>query len=303
MQAPATIGPVRIDVLDLGSNTFHLLEAEVVGGSVLAVADRKLPVRIGDQAFTLGMIPDEAWQRGLAAVQTLVSPLRWRKPVAVATGVFREARNGHAFLAEVRARFGFETRVLSGEDEARFVYDGVRAEATAPASRLAVFDLGGGSLECVVGEHGRIELAESVPLGVLRMRSAAPDDIRARVHAIAGELLDAIRASDPDEIVLAAGTARALLKLSRRLGRRDAVLGCISRSSLRAMAELVRGCTPDELDDLGIPAQRHDTIAAGALVLSTVVDRLDVPLVRVAAGALREGVVLHEAARRVRKVA
>jgi exopolyphosphatase/guanosine-5'-triphosphate,3'-diphosphate pyrophosphatase len=294
---------VRIDVLDLGSNTFHLLEAEVVGGSVLPVADRKLPVRIGEQAFTLGMIPDEAWHRGLAAIESLVAPLRWRKPVAVATGVFREARNGEAFLSAVRTRFGFDARLLTGEEEARLVYDGVRAEAMEPASRLAVFDLGGGSLECVVGEHGRIELAESVPLGVLRLRNAGADEIRARVHDIAGELLDAIRASEPDEIVLAAGTARALLKLSRRLGRRDAVLGCISRGSLRAMAELVRGCTPDELDDLGITASRHDTIASGALVLSTVVERLGVPLVRVATGALREGIVLHEAAQRARKVA
>jgi exopolyphosphatase/guanosine-5'-triphosphate,3'-diphosphate pyrophosphatase len=294
---------VRIDVLDLGSNTFHLLEAEVVGNSVLPVADRKLPVRIGDQAFTLGVIPAEAWQRGMTAIDSLIAPLRWRRPVAVATGVFREASNGAAFLAEACARFGFETRLLTGEEEARLVYDGVRAEAMEPGARLAVFDLGGGSLECVVGEGGHIELAESLPLGVLRLRAAKREDVHRRVHDVAGELIDAIRASEPDEIVLAAGTARALLKLSRRLGRRDAVVGCIARGSLRAIAELLCGCTPEELAELGIPAARHDTIATGALVLSTLVERLGVPLVRVAAGALREGVVLHEAALRARKVA
>ena len=288
-------------MLDLGSNTFHLLEAEVVAGAVVPVVDRKATVRLGDEAFTLGEIPVEAWDRGLAAIEALLAPLTWRRPVAVATGVFREAGNGEAFLAEVRRRFGIDVRLLSGAEEARLVYDGVRVEAMDPAARLAVFDLGGGSLECVVGEHGRVEVASSLPLGVLRMRRTA--DLRAHVHAVAGEILDAIRASEPDEIVLAAGTARALLKLARRLERRDAVRGCIGRGTLRAMAELLRGCTREELAALGIAAGRHDTIAPGALVLSAVVERLDVPLVRVAQGALREGVALHEASLRARRVA
>ena len=292
---------MRIDVLDLGSNTFHLLEAEVVAGAVLPIADRKATVRLGDEAFAIGEIPSEAWDRGLAAIETLIAPLTWRKPIAVATGVFREAGNGEAFLAEVRRRFGFEVRLLSGDEEARLVYDGVRSEVADPGSRLAVFDLGGGSLECVVGEHGRIELAHSLPLGVLRMQRET--DVRMRVHELAGDTLDAIRASEPDEVILAAGTARALLKLAKRLDRRDAVLGCIGRGTLRAMTELLRGCTPSELAQLGINVSRHDTIAPGALVLSTIVERLGVPIVRVAQGALREGLVLHEAARRARQAA
>jgi exopolyphosphatase/guanosine-5'-triphosphate,3'-diphosphate pyrophosphatase len=293
---------VRIDVLDLGSNTFHLLEAEVVAGAVLPVADRKATVRIGDEAFVLGEIPTEAWERGLAAIETLVAPLGWRKPVAVATGVFRDAKNGQAFLAEVRRRFGFDARLLSGDEEARLVYDGVRSEVADPGARLAVFDLGGGSLECVVGEHGRIEMAHSLPLGVLRMQKH-PGDVRTHVHEIAGDVFDAIKLSEPDEIILAAGTARALLKLAKRLDRRDAVLGCIGRGTLRALTELLRGCTASELNQLGINVSRHDTIAPGALVLSTIVERLGVPIVRVAQGALREGLVLHEAARRARQAA
>lgn len=289
-------------MLDLGSNTFHLLEAEVVAGTVVALGDRKATVRLGDEAFALGEIPSEAWDRGLAAIETLIAPLGWRKPVAVATGVFRDARNGEAFLAEVRRRFGFEPRLISGEEEARLVYDGVRSEVADPGARLAVFDLGGGSLECVVGEHGRIELAHSLPLGVLRMQKLG-SDIRTHVHELAGDVLDAIKLSEPDEIILAAGTSRALLKLAKRLDRRDAVLGCIGRGTLRAMTELLRGCTSSELGQLGIPVSRHDTITPGALVLSTVVERLGVPIVRVAQSALREGVALHEAALRARKVA
>jgi exopolyphosphatase/guanosine-5'-triphosphate,3'-diphosphate pyrophosphatase len=292
---------VRIDVLDLGSNTFHLLEAEVVAGAVVPVSDRKLAVRLGDEAFALGEIPAEAWERGLSAIEALIAPLTWRRPAAVATGVFREAKNGEAFLAEVRRRFGIDVRLLTGAEEARLVYDGVRSEVVEPGARLAVFDLGGGSLECVVGEHGRIELAHSLPLGVLRMQKEA--DVRACVHELAGEVLDAVKLSEPDEVILAAGTARALLKLARRLDRRDAVLGCIGRGTLRALTELVSACTSSELGQLGVPLARHDTIAPGAVVLSTIVERLSVPIVRVAQSALREGVVLYEAALRARKVA
>ena len=294
---------MRIDVLDLGSNTFHLLQAEVAGTHVEAVSDRKLWVRLGEEAFELGRIPDAACERALDAIAALLAPLGGGRPVAVATGVFREAANADALLAEIRLRFGLDVRVLDGREEAALVYDGVRGEALDPASRLAVFDLGGGSLECAVGERGRLEVMESLPLGALRLAGLSTGEVRSLVVGIAGPVVAAIAASKPDEVILAAGTARALYKLAKRLRRTSSVAGCMSRSTVRVLAELLHGLTPTELAQLGITSARHDTIAIGARVLATVVELLDVPVVRVANGALREGVVLHEAALRLRLVA
>lgn len=294
---------MRIDVLDLGSNTFHLLQAEVAGTHIETVCDRKLWVRLGEDAFVLGRIPEAACERALEAIGALIAPLGGVRPVAVATGVFREADNAGELVAAIRQRFGLDVRVLDGREEAAFVYDGVRGEALDPAARLAVFDLGGGSLDCVVGERGRLEVLESLPLGVLRLAGSSTAEIRARVVGTAGPVIDAITASKPDEVVLAAGTARALYKLAKQLRRTSAVAGCISRSTIRVLAELLHGLTPVELGQLGITSARHDTIAIGARVLATVVELLDVPLVRVANSALREGVALHEAALLARRVA
>lgn len=239
---------MRIDVLDLGSNTFHLLQAEVAGTHVEPVCDRKLWVRLGEDAFELGRIPDEACARALDAVAALLAPLGGVRPVAVATGVFREAANAD-------------------------------------------------------GERGRLEVMESLPLGALRLAGLSTGEIRSLVVGIAGPVVAAIVASKPDEVILAAGTARALYKLARRLRRTSSVAGCMSRSTVRVLAELLHGLTPAELAQLGITSARHDTIAIGARVLATVVELLDVPVVRVASGALHEGVALHEAALRLRLVA
>lgn len=294
---------MRIDVLDLGSNTFHLLQAEVAGAHIETVCDRKQWVRLGEDAFALGHIPAAACERALDAIEALLGPLRGVQPVTVATGVFREAANAGELVAQIRSRFGLDVRVLDGREEAALVYDGVRGEALDPAARLAVFDLGGGSLECVVGERGRLEVLESLPLGVLRLAELSTAEIRARVVAIAGPVLTAIAASKPDEVVLAAGTARALYKLAKQLRRTSSVAGCMSSRTIRVLAELLHGLTPIELGQLGITSARHDTIAIGARVLATVVELLDMPLVRVANSALREGVALHEAALLARRVA
>jgi exopolyphosphatase/guanosine-5'-triphosphate,3'-diphosphate pyrophosphatase len=286
---------MRIDVLDLGSNTFHLLAATVSNGRVEPIEDSSIAVRIGDGAFAEGRITDTAFARGLHAIDHLIG-MAVGLPVTVATGVFREVANASAFFDEARRRFGLEITLLSGEDEARLTYHGVLTEALDPDGRIAMFDLGGGSLECLIGERGEVQLADSLPLGALRLARCTSAEVRARVSVVAGPALRAIRDRDPDEVLLSSGTARAVLRLARHLGHRELVTRCLSAAALREIAALLGRLSPSEIAELGVAASRCDTIAAGAMVLATVADTVGVPLVRIAATALREGVALEAAA-------
>ena len=289
---------MRIDVLDLGSNTFHLLAANVVGGTVTRVDDASIAVRLGERAFAKGRITEKAWARGIDAIDKLLDRCQ-TMPITVATGVFREAANATQFVDEVRGRFGLHIAILPGNEEARLSYRGVLADALDPDARIAVFDLGGGSLECSTGVGGRVELADSLPIGVLRFARLTAGEVRARVREIAAPIVTAIRASSPDEVILSSGTARALGRVTRELGIREPVIGCLSAGTVKRLASQLPAMETRDICSLGISASRSDVIGTGAIVLAAIVEMIGVPFVRIATGALREGVALETAATRV----
>lgn len=283
--------------MDLGSHTFHLLSTDVVDGVLVPIDEAKVAVRMGERAFADGAISPSAWSRGLDAIEELLAPLAGRTPITVATSVFREASNAAAFLHDVRCRFGLDVRMLSGQEEAELTFRAVCAEMIDPEARIAVFDLGGGSLECILGERGRVELAASFPLGALRLATQVGSvDVASRVERQvmhhAGAMLDEIRDREPEVVVLTSGTARALVRVARVLGRSEPVVGCLSAPSLAALASRLATMSPSETARVGVPPARCDTMGSGATVLSTIVQRLGVPFVRVAQGALREGLAL-----------
>ncbi len=287
---------MRSAVLDLGSNTFHALVADVDAFGVREVlAERKLAVRIGEHAFAPQHIAEAAYARGLDAIGQLLAQLPERTRV-IATGVFRDADNGRDLLAEASARHGVAIELLGGHDEARLTWLGVSSELAGSHGCLAVVDLGGGSLELAAGEEG-VAFADSMPLGVLRLRHVAPPEIRAAVAAEAAQAITELRASRPDTVALASGTARALLALARRLGL---VAGVQRHVGARTFGELARKLTPlshDAIQALGVAPSRRDTIAAGAIALATVLELLDRPVVYIARSALREGALIELARR------
>lgn len=303
---------MRVDVLDLGSHTFHLLSADVdERGRLETLATHKETVRIGERAFAEGRIPPEPFRRGVGAVGRLLAMLRGRgaEDLAVAaTGVFREVANANAFVDELKHRYRLRAEILSGTDEARLVWDGVRSELADPDARLAIFDLGGGSLECALGQGDHVEIARSLPLGALRLKTrylsgelsdpAALATLRDVVRDGAEPVVRAIRRGEPDEIAFSSGSARTLLKLARKLDFPEDVPGCIGRQTLYQLAMILSSLDEKGVADLGVAVGRADTIGTAAVVLSTIAEMLNAPFVRIASRALREGLALRCANRR-----
>jgi len=291
---------VRSAVIDLGSHTFHAVVADVDAVGVRRVVfDRKIAARVGDLAYrdSAALIRDDAYAHALAAIVELVARTRPRAPERVrviATGVFRDADNGAQLLADAADRCGLPIELLDARDEARLAWLGVSAELAGSHGRLAVIDLGGGSLELACGD-ACVDVAHGLPLGALRLRALAPIAIRQHVAALAGSALDEVRASVPDTVALASGTARALLALARR----QAVVGVIQRHvCTRTFVELARRLAPlsrDAIAALGVPQARTDTIAAGATAIAAVLEQLGRPVTYVARGGLRDGALVEMA--------
>lgn len=285
---------MRCAVIDLGSNTFHALVAEVDDGDVQAIVlDEKIAVRLGEHAFARRCICDLAYARGFAALGELIARVRrtgYDRIAIVATGVFREACNGRRFLAEARGTYDVEIELLDGREEARLTWDGVAIELGGDTARLAVVDLGGGSLECAVGTR-YVESAHSLPLGMLRLRGHRPADARAIVQSTARHVIGELGTFGPTVAALSSGTARTLLRLARAIGRIPAVARHMPSRTLGELATMLTTLCPSALDELGVPAERRDTIATGAIVFDTIVQAVGLRHVYVARAALREGVL------------
>jgi len=291
---------MRGAVIDLGSYTFHGLVADVDHVGVRkAVLERKVAVRVGDRAHA-GTISESAYRRGLETVGKLLARVGAREPDGcrvIATGVFREAANGAAFLADLHARHGIAIDLLERDEAARLTWLGVSAELAASHERLAVIDLGGSTLACVSGtEH--VEHAHALPLGVLRLADLPAGAVRETVISATAPALVQLRGADT--VALTSGTARALLGLGRRIGLFADAQRYISSRTIGELARRLSPLSTMSVAALGVSPARCDTIAAGAVALATVLELLGAPVVYIARSGLREGALVELARSRHR---
>ena len=302
---------VRIAALDLGSNSFHALVVDVARSGELVVVDRaKRMPRIGEAIFRTGKLSDSARTNALLALSELVPVVERNRPqavLAVATSALREAGNGRAFLEDVRARFGLEVRMISGDEEAQLAYAGARARLGADRDRITLFDLGGGSLEMVVGEGERILHTRSAPIGVLRAVAAnplsdppSPRELRAleqwaRRHVAA--LVEPGRKQRFGEVVLCAGTARAVRSVAREMAFLPATGPGADRLKRATLRMLIDWLAPLPLGARrtvpGLDPGRVVLIVHGAVILDAILAVTGASSARVCRAALREGLVIE----------
>ncbi len=304
---------MRLAALDLGSNSFHALIADVGPDGRLAVVDRaKRMPRIGEGIFRTGSISSAARKSAMRALAELLPVIERHRPDAVhavATAAVRDASNGRAFVADVRARFGLAVRVISGEEEARLSYAGARARLGEELGHATLFDLGGGSLEAIVGDGENVVRTASAPLGVLRAvvehplsDPPTPRELRALEQwardAVAPFLASLAGADDRRRrVVLCAGTARSVRSVAQALGYvpvdgtgsdligRDTLRYLIDR--LAALPLAARRDTP------GLDPNRADLIVHGIAMLDAILAGVGVEQARVCRAALREGLILE----------
>jgi exopolyphosphatase/guanosine-5'-triphosphate,3'-diphosphate pyrophosphatase len=302
---------MRLGVLDIGSNTGHLLVVDAHRGAApLPAYSYKEPLRLAEHLDDSGAVS----QQGIDALANFTSHALVvaedkgsEDMLAFATSAVRDAENSEAVLAEVHERTGQRIAVLSGEDEARLTFLAVRRWCGWSAGRLSVFDIGGGSLEIAGGADEAPDVAWSLPLGAARLArqhfgGAVPDEetvrllrkqIRADIARDAGLML---RAGTPDH---AAATSKTFRSLARICGAPPSGDGPLVPRTLQldALAERIPKLvtmTPAELANLpGVSSSRSHQIVAGALVAEAVMDIFGLSELDVCPWALREGVILE----------
>ena len=139
--------------LDIGSNSFHLVIARMLAGSMQVVQKVKHKVRLADGLDSDQMLSEEAMTRGLNTLQSMAESMQGLDPShvrVVATHTLRRAKNARTFLRKAKAVFPFRIEVISGPEEARLIYVGV-ANTTQTVGKRLIVDIGGGSTEFALG--------------------------------------------------------------------------------------------------------------------------------------------------------
>ena len=299
--------PTRLGVLDVGSNTVHLLIVDARrGGHPTPAASVKTELH-------LAALLDEDGAVSAAGVEQLATVVARAKVsadayavddlVAFATSAVREAPNGEEVLARVRAEAGVDLQVLPGREEARLTFLAVRRWYGWSAGRLLVLDIGGGSLECAAGIDEDPDVAVSLPLGAGRLtRDHLPGDPPdpARVTALQAYVADQLEAMPPlGEAEHLVATSKTFRSLARIAGAAPSALGprvrrYLRRQDVEDMLPSIAAAPAAERARLpGVSAGRAPQLLAGAMVAAAVMGRLGVEQLEICPWALREGVILR----------
>ncbi|TCL88289.1 Ppx/GppA phosphatase [Curtobacterium sp. PhB142] len=302
---------MRVGVLDIGSNTGHLLVVDAHGGAApLPASSFKQPLRLAEHLDDAGAVTPEgvdALTRFVADAVRVAEERGCEDMLAFATSAVRDAVNSDEVLAHVEASTGVELAVLSGGDEARLTFLAVRRWFGWSAGRLAVFDIGGGSLEIAGGADEAPDVAWSMPIGAARLARSyfaagtpTEDDVRRIRHEIrveiardAGKLL---RAGRPDRAVATSKTFRSIARIcgAAPSGAGPLVPRVLDGDVLRSKLPALLTMSVAELATLpGVSASRAHQVVPGALVAEACLDIFDLPALEICPWALREGVILE----------
>jgi exopolyphosphatase/guanosine-5'-triphosphate,3'-diphosphate pyrophosphatase len=162
-------------IIDLGTNTFHLFIAETIGKTPTVLFRESRPAKIGQAGINQGIITEEGIGRALGVLtyfrqvldQFGIAPER---VVAIGTSAIRVARNQPEFIERVRQETGIQIQVISGDQEADYIYQGIRAAGALDDATALVMDIGGGSVEFILGNQSRIFWKQSFEIGGQRLR-------------------------------------------------------------------------------------------------------------------------------------
>lgn len=302
---------MRLGVLDIGSNTVHLLVCDVAAGSApLPAFSIKEPLGLIGHLTESGSFDDGMSQQLIEVITELTAAAKsngCKEILAFATSAIREASNGEQILSEVVSRAKQKISVLSGPDEARLTFLATRRWFGWSSGTLLNLDIGGGSFELAIGAGELPDTAVSLPLGAGRLTkdfklSDPPtakqvNQLNEYIYQQIENVLDEITTeSGADHVV---GTSKTFRSLARIAGAAPSAAGpyvkrILPATKLLQIAEKVSKMTVQERSTLpGVSKARAAQLAAGAMVAAVAVDLLDIEEIEISPWALREGILLR----------
>lgn len=301
-----------IAVIDLGTNTFHLLIVELNERNEFIIKEKfREPVKLGEGGINSGEIAPKAFQRGIQALinlRKLIDSRQAEKVFAFATSAIRGASNGAAFVAEAKEKTGIEIRTINGNEEAALIFQGVKnAVQLPPGEPVLMVDIGGGSVEFIVSRDNQIRLLRSLNLGAARLWDKLkpsdpilPEEIEQCRNLIleqARDLLHELREFNISFMIGSSGTFDTLATMiafqNKDIHSIEHINGYKFDShqfelifkKLTTLTKTERGVLP------GMDASRVDLIVVGSIIVEVLFKELSLKQVALSSYALKEGIL------------
>lgn len=315
MNAHQTSSPRILAGIDIGTLTCRLLIAELApSGTLREVRSDRRILRLGQGVDRDRMLRGDAMARVAETLKewcTLMEGYQVDASIAVATSAVRDAGNREEFVRLIHRQTGLEIEILSGEEEARRTILGIRSGLPAGVSDVLALDIGGGSTEFILDRPGQTPMMRSVDIGVVRLcerllRHDPPTSeeihqarewVRAETVAAVGEMTLPVGLT----FVGTAGTITSLAAMAQQLPTYEPARihnYRLARTVVEELESTLLARTKSERVGLpGLEANREEVIAAGAIILRTVMETVRIPSLLVSDLGLREGVLLDLATR------
>ena len=294
--------PDVIAAVDLGSNSFHMVVARYSHGQLIILDRLREMVRLGAGLDEQERLTREATETALACLERFGQRLHDMKAESVrvvGTNTLRRAKRKGAFLDRARSALGHPIEIISGIEEARLIYLGVAHTMPSEPGRRLVVDIGGGSTEVIIGEGKTAKKLESLYMGCVSMSSryfndGGITDKRIKRARLGARLeLEPVRANFRnygwDQAVGSSGTIRSVGDVIRARNNGD---GAITPAAVDSLLDhAVKAGEVSKLRLPGLSEERLPVFAGGLAILAEIFDAFDIKSMRVADGALREGLL------------
>jgi exopolyphosphatase / guanosine-5'-triphosphate,3'-diphosphate pyrophosphatase len=296
-------------VIDMGTNTFHLLLAELLGANFRTIYKEKIAVKLGQGGISHNQITAEAEKRALHTLthfKHLIDGEGITEIFAFATSSVRNADNGPDFVQKVKAQLGIHIHVISGEEEAQLIYEGIHFSGALDQETHLMMDIGGGSVEFIIGNAKEALWKKSFEIGGQRLLDAfhyhdpiLPEEVQ-KLEQYCGEklqpLLEAIATFKPSGFVGASGTFDTLIDMHFAAQLQCKLTGQhVFELPVPAFYELfqllITKNREERLQLPGMIAMRVDMIVVASCLIDFILQHLPVSSMRCSHYSLKEGAV------------
>ncbi|WP_259066937.1 exopolyphosphatase [Mucilaginibacter sp. X4EP1] len=297
-------------VMDLGTNTFHLLIVEADQSGIKEIVHQQQAVKIGEGGINKGFIQPAAFERGIKAMQhfgELIAANNVHQVRAIATSALRSAANGQAFIDEVKTQTGIAIEIIDGDAEATFIYKGVKADGCLSEQNSLIVDIGGGSVEFIICNKDEMLWKQSFEIGAARLMDKfhrtdpiPPDSINALNLYLEDCLKDLFIAAAKypiENMIGSSGVFESYAEITELDKDKPFDIKQTKHYSfepdklLTLIERIVLSTHQQRLEAKGIIPVRIDMIVVASLLTRFVIEKLEINKVIMSTSSLKEGVL------------
>jgi exopolyphosphatase / guanosine-5'-triphosphate,3'-diphosphate pyrophosphatase len=299
---------MRLAIIDMGTNTFHLMIADFGQSGYQILWNEKTPVRIGVGGINKKTITDEAFDRAIATLKKMKSKadeLEVQSIYAFGTSALRNADNKNSVVEKIRNETGIQTKIISGNEEAEYIYHGVNLALKLKQENVLIVDIGGGSVEFIIGNGSSIVWKESFEIGGQRLLErfqkhdpilpSEIDDVTSHLKESLSSLADVMKIHSPKILAGSSGTFDTLSEIyCLQLGieySEEPETPFDKEAFQKIYHDIISKNRAERMQIPGMIELRVDMIVVACVLVKFILDSFQFHQIRVSSYSLKEGVL------------